>query len=210
MKNLHLKLTLLVFIGTLWCSTVTVRAENIFSWDYISSGGSANIAHSMNMALSYENNMDFVNTIFDSIPFDPTNVGQTITVNDTNEPDYNSFVIWLTNGVNDVIVTENCFYQNLGCAGDLQEESSLFGTSNTSQNGIDFQGYIINSISFTLNALTLSTPGSDPNRNGNWTDYSLKGRFTVEVDTASVPEPSTLLLLASGLAGVIALRKRLR
>ena len=36
----------------------------------------------------------------------------------------------------------------------------------------DFAGFKINYFKLTINSLTLDVPGSDPNEDGIWTDYS--------------------------------------
>jgi hypothetical protein len=50
--------------------------------------------------------------------------------------------------------------------------------------------------------MTLDTPGSNPNHDGIWTDYSYDTTFTIE----ETPEPATLSLLALG--GLAMLRRR--
>ena len=58
-------------------------------------------------------------------------------------------------------------------------EADFLGAS-VGPNGIDLQGYVIDRIGFRLDSLTLSTPGTDPNGNGQWTDFALSGAVLFE------------------------------
>jgi hypothetical protein len=75
-------------------------------------------------------------------------------------------------------------------------ESHFFAGAPGSFNGIDFAGDQIGSISMIL--------GSDL----VFTGSSLSGDVTFQFDGVDIPEPTTLLLLGSGLAGIAALKTR--
>ncbi len=66
-------------------------------------------------------------------------------------------------------------------------------------NGIDFQGYRINDVSFYKNERTILEGGPYP-----WGEisFSVIDSWTAIVDATPVPEPATMLLLGSGLIGL--------
>lgn len=89
----------------------------------------------------------------------------------------------LTNGTEDGIMF------NLHYAWESNTDYLLSG------GGKDFQGYTITNISLVVHSLILDSPGSNPNGDGNWTDYN----FDVTYEIWGIPEPSGLLLLGLGM-----------
>src|SRR5262249_51782800 len=63
-----------------------------------------------------------------------------------------------------------------------------------SGNGCDLHGFEIVAITERLNSYTYMQPGSDPNHNGQWTDYQYDATFTILGHL--VPEPSGIALAA--------------
>ena len=63
------------------------------------------------------------------------------------------------------------------------------------------QGTVIDRFSLLINDLTLDTPGSDLNGDGNWTD--LRFSVTLYIEGHVIPEPSTLLLMLAGASAVL-------
>ena len=117
----------------------------------------------------------------------------------------------LTNGIDETLRME----VTSGTGGGDAEgpESSYFGGSLFCLNGIDFAGQTITSLDLVIDTLRHESPGSDPNNDGNWTEFEYGARFVVngEVPGGVVPEPATLLLFGSGLAGAgLRLKKRTR
>jgi len=76
----------------------------------------------------------------------------------------------------------------------------------------DFYGNTIEEIAFSVDSVFLDSPGSDPGNNGIWTDFAFEGTLNIYGSRvpSEVPEPSTLLLLGSGLLGLAAFRQRKR
>ena len=152
------------------------------------SSGSLSVQHSLNIQLGY-----FDGSLFNSAPLfeqfflTGSDVGKTFTLATVDDPDFALFVQKLTNGSNDGLgITDN-----LGTI-TAQQEPEFFTLLAADNNGLDLQGFQIGSITMQVNALTINTPGSDPNGDGEWTDSFFEGTFTVY----AVPEPSTCMLLA--------------
>jgi hypothetical protein len=146
--------------------------------------------------------------LFEGITITPADVGQTFTVTQTTDPDFNNFVALLTNGQPDFI--------SLTLGGDLlgRSELTLGKGGGLFGDNPDLLGNTISSISFQLNSLILNTPGTDPNGDGAWTDYSFDGTLIVEGQAVAqpsqtVPEPTAgLSLLLFGVVGTGSLLKR--
>jgi len=85
----------------------------------------------------------------------------------------------LTDGTDDLI--QRGFYYPAGGGSSVTGPESNFiagGVSGTLSP--DFAGYTITRIVLTVDTMTFATPGSDPNGNGNWTDYLFSGHVIVE------------------------------
>ena len=116
-------------------------------------------------------------------------IGATLHITEDMDTDFPFMSSLLTNGINDLL----CF----GAPGHIY---GVYDYELADGNN-DFQGYDITSISLTVNDLTFESPGSNPNGDGIWTDYT----YDVTFEIWGVPEPSTLFLLG---LGAVMLRKR--
>ncbi len=121
-------------------------------------------------------------------------IGRTVSLSSSTTAGFDFFSSLLTNGKNDAIIVL------ISCGGGSASgcgwyESTSFQKFVNSPYP-DFHGYEITRIDLTINNLAISSPGSNPNGDGIWTDYSLDGTFTVY----GVPEPTTLFLLGLGAA----------
>lgn len=139
--------------------------------------------------------------VFDLI-LSANSVGQTYTV--SSGAQFDQAVQLLTNGINDNVSYEVDGSPGGGGIGIGSSEAGFFFGDDTGAHGVDFAGYQINSISLTVNSLNLSTPGSNPNGDGVWTDAKLNA--TLKINT--VPVPAAMWLFGSGLLGLTGVARR--
>jgi len=140
--------------------------------------------------------------LFGGTSITSADVGRTFTVTQDTDPNFNNFAALLTDGKPDK-VTLSLGSGSLDRAGlFLSKSGRLFGGDT------DLFGNTINSVSLRLNSLTLDTPGTNPNNDGIWTDFSFDGTVTVDGQPVAtppatpVPEPtSALSVLALGAFG---------
>jgi hypothetical protein len=123
--------------------------------------------------------------LFEGIIFRPSDVGMTVNMNETSDPQFNEAALILTNGINDRLLFESIGYPG-GCGGGYGPSEALFFCGEDSgANGVDFRGYTITGIGLRLDALTLNIPGANPAGDGNWTDYSITYTVIIEGETGS-------------------------
>jgi hypothetical protein len=139
--------------------------------------------------------------IFDQIPVQTWDVGRTFTVTAADDPNFGNLTRALTNGTDDEFLLSVWFDYPFSGGGVRTAESTFFGHPGI--NGIDFQGFQISAISLRLDELTVDHSGSGFTVDyGSGTRVFARGDIIVEGELA-VPEPSTLLLACTGLAGVL-------
>ena len=152
--------------------------------------------------------------LFEGVDVTPDDIGTVRVANSATDPDFDAVVALLTNGVND-LVTRSIVLQpgNLGGTGGTPE-TFYFGAG-PGTNGIDLEGFNIESLSVRIDDFLLDSPGSDPNGNGIWTDYLLALTLIIHgsLDTpVNVPTLSAISLLAFllllALGGLGILRRR--
>jgi len=114
--------------------------------------------------------------LFGQQPLKNGDKGRTLVATAATEPGFNRFVSFLTNGTSDRV--GYYFFSSGGGGGtELPAESSFF--SGRSGSGVDFAGYTITSLEFHIDSISVVTPGSDPGKDGVWTDFYLSGNLVV-------------------------------
>lgn len=115
--------------------------------------------------------------------FSEDDVGSTIWIGPEN-PYFAASIAELTNGaqgyfdrVHGVMIDGT---PNRG--GGYEGTEDVFFGDQAGSNGFDLSGYVITRIGLQLTAVTIDSPGSDPNGDGNWTDVSGTGNWLFEVD----------------------------
>ena len=149
-------------------------------------GGSQATLTSMMVYVGFGPNTNAV--LFSQFALTPADVGRTFTLNASNDPDFAAAKLSLENGIPNAVVFGDYYGPGTGWSTHVTSEAYFFDPLPPGNNGIDFQGFSIGSISLTVDALTL-TP-----RVAGGTDIHLRGTISVN----AVPEPSTLALVVGG------------
>lgn len=192
MKAFNPTAFLLAFILMVQTAT-TAQAQSPLATVNISKGfGARSIINSVNASLGFGTN----SSLFDQFMLTPADVGSKFTLDSSNDPEFAAFALTLQNGLANQIAFR------LGGGTSITSESAFFNPLPAGSNGIDFQGFLIGSVSMTVHSLSIDSPGSNPNRDGNWTDISFQATITVN----AVPEPSALVMLSLGV-GILGMFK---
>jgi hypothetical protein len=171
----------------------TARAANPPA-DYVvaqvpmsNAGGSNAVENVVQILFCIDNDFQNCLTHSDSLTFPLIGIGSagsTIEV-DTSSPGFAAVVAQLTDGALDQIGyiggTPNYV---AGPGWFISPEPDFFGTQ-VGPSGIDLAGYAIDKIGFRVDSISLASPGSDPNGDGIWTDFSISGAFLFEGRIAS-------------------------
>jgi hypothetical protein len=104
---------------------------------------------------------------------------------DGSDPYFNNIVSEITNGVSGLIEAEDRASTGVFRSVYGRSEPQFFDDQ-VGPSGVDLAGYTIDRIGFRVDAITIDSPGSDPNGDGIWTDFSLRGAFVFEGRIASV------------------------
>jgi len=145
-------------------------------------------------------------TLFSQITFGTQDVGSTFTIaSPADDTNFNFMVTKLTDGTNELFNFLMAGFNGNSStgAGRTTSESGIFAGTGT---GPDLIGYHIQSFGLHIDSLTIQSPGSDPNHNGNWTDF--RGQVTLNIYGSAVPEPSFSLLILLG-SGILIYARRI-
>lgn len=167
-----------------------------------STGGSASIYTELGFAWGVlDSTKVMIEHRLDWPCFGPSDVGKTVTHSNETSPEFAYYASMLTSGTDDDLILLDLYCPGLGESsghgGAESDRLDKFVQTPTA----DFYGYEITEIALTLNALTFDSPGSNPNRDGVWTDHSYDVTYTIY----GIPEPASLLLFG---LGALALRSK--
>src|SRR4051812_20244880 len=193
----HLQ-TICTFIASLGAGIIIAHGSGVIATANLTGGGGSSVvANSAQIFVSSGGPTNGGNaTIFDSFFFTTNQVGQVFSLDQSVDPSFNLFISRLTNGTNDLLTIVSKVSGG-GIAGANTLESTFLTTPPAGGNGIDLAGFSIQRIDLSLNQLNISSPGSNPNHNGIWTDYSIQA--TLSFIGSPVPEPSCPALIITGL-----------
>ena len=117
--------------------------------------------------------------VFDSLVLTPENTGTTYRIVSSDDEDFLTVVDSFTNGADDFLTFQYDGYPSEGGGAGGSTESGFFLGGVTGEYLPDFTGLQIDYFTLTINTLTLDSPGSDPNEDGNWTDYDIELQIKV-------------------------------
>lgn len=119
--------------------------------------------------------------LFGLLSLGPANVGRSVKADGSAEEEMDQVLAQLRDGQEDMMRFRASLVRISGGAAEgdsvsLAESEAFFPTHPTF---VDFSEFVIEEIHMTLEGLTLSSPGSDENGDGQWTDYSYRVTYTV-------------------------------
>ena len=185
----------LIAILSLLFITPIVKADMIGSMDVTASAGAAKTFSSIRLEIYHGPFSSSAARLFD-LTLSESDVGNTYTV--SSGADFDAAVAMLTNDIDDLITVKQSTLDNLAAWGQTNYESNFLSFSDPSDpSRVDFSGYIINSMTLTLNGLTFTHSATSV-----YTTFDLDG--TVTFDGTVVPVPGAVLLgiLGLGVAGI--------
>jgi hypothetical protein len=153
------------------------------------------------------------NEIFDNVRFNILDVGKTVKLVTSDDPDFAGFVAMLTNGTADeALLSARTFAKGENSGAPEGVDQHVGATSETglfSINGSpDLHGYQIDSISERLDSLTITDNvvplPSAPNIIGRQFD----GQVTLTIEGSATPEPGSATMLAMAACGWLSRHRR--
>ncbi|MGB2987265.1 MAG: PEP-CTERM sorting domain-containing protein [Phycisphaerae bacterium] len=173
--------------------------------DYTGRGGHIGTDIAPSFYLTYQHEVvtdpfdDNDTALFDDLILSPDDdVGSTFAASTDPYSDFDGFVTLLTNGTDDTLRMGTKFRVGSGgSTGEGLASESDWLSEFLAPGAVDLSGYLIDEITLTVDKLTFDIPGSDPNGDGNWTDWNAEITFNI------VPEPVTLALLGIGVFTLI-------
>ena len=143
--------------------------------------------------------------LFENLVLTPASLNQLYEANAGNDPDFTYIADLLTNGTNDFVASAT-FAVPGGSGFSAPWTEQRFATYPGANGVWDFSGAQITRVVMRVDRALLEVPGSNPNGDGNWTDFNFSHTLLIY---GVVPEPASALWLAAG-AGAALVRRRRR
>jgi hypothetical protein len=185
MKSLFLSLTIFIYLSQLSAS-IAYSQNYIFEFPYTEGGGSSLEKQEPEYLTTYfaftndSADIDISASIYRDLHLTEDDVGKTFIIYSyDNYPGFVTFVDNLTNGIDNRFQKAYTFCE-LGGGATVGSESNFFG--HLTQNGIDFEGYRINSIALYIDSLTIDF--NEKNWGGadqSGYDYTVSSKFIFDV-----------------------------
>jgi hypothetical protein len=202
----------LLTIGMIMAAIAFVPARanalilGVYNFDFPSTSVNS-VVTGLDLDVTYGDNLLFPSVrLFDSLSIPPgTTAPQSYFATAASDSEFNTFAGFLTDGVDQFIGVSGDLVPSGSVTNLVEQESSHFGTSLFSLNGIDFAGYTITQVQLDLNQLLLDTSS------GTSTQFSSTGSVIIhgiqQGASTTVPEPASMMLFGVGMAGFL-LRRR--
>ena len=180
-RGLLLVLTLLVLGGCGGDDPVAPEspsAEVLGVMGFDQRGGSLSFPNSLVLSLSVGVSSPAPALLFE---FEATedSSGSVITVDASTNPEFRDAVSLLQNGVDNLLELAAKLLPGGGGGATIPLESASFDGGISGEYLPDFAGARITHVIIAIDEISFVTPGSDPNGDGNWTDYSSSGRIVI-------------------------------
>ena len=150
-------------------------------------GGSMGIDTVANVVFCIDNDFQNCSTHVDSLTFPhltAASAGSRVWA-DTTSPGFAMVVRELTDGASDFLGYQTATPSWLAGPGWFVAPEPSFFSGQTGVGGVDLAGYAIHAIGFRVDSVQIASPGENPNGDGNWTDFSVRGAFVFEGTVAS-------------------------
>ena len=185
MKTLFLLVTIFIYLSQLSAS-IAYSQNYIFEFPYTNGGGTRlekQEPEYITTHYSFTNDDADINisaSIYRDLHLTEDDVGKTFIIYSfDNYPGFVTFVDNLTNGINNRFQKAYTFC-DLGGGAEVGSETGFFG--HLTQNGIDFEGYKINSISLYIDSLTIDFNAIDwGGTDYAGYDYTISSKFVFDV-----------------------------
>ena len=144
----------------------------------------------------------------------PDDVGRTLYASADTHPNFGIFTLLLTNGVdNSLLLDDGHTMYTASLSSITSTVSDVFQESERTlidgiQDGVDFEGYTIDSIALTVNEFRLIDLDPFTKHNSHTFDYDVT--YTIYGSEMAVPEPVTLVMLSLGGVALICRKRRHR
>lgn len=189
-----------IVFAMMLCFVVSAKADVLGYMDYNKTSGAMGVSDTLKIQFYHKqgatpdyNPLEWYIQISD--------IGSTFHITSADSASFDDCVTMLTNGIDEEVYMSSTIVVGGGSFTHGAESEKFIKIGFDAP---DFAGYEIQSIALKLNAMTIVSPGSNPNGDGNWTDFTIDA----DLEIYGVPEPATLVMLGMGSLALFRKRKR--
>jgi hypothetical protein len=143
---------------------------------------------------------EVIASIFADTTIHLSDIGKPFVATPDNDPGFAKWAELMTDGINQTIILANGPFTGAG-----GYECNILHGDDSCAVGVDFQGFVVDRVTFTVKEWYYDSPGRDLGHNGMWTDTYSAIRLTIE--GYAVPEPHSAGLIVIGVAGLVPFRR---